>query len=110
MVEHEKNRRLHGAVSMEERRALLGQYYTVLWNDPGLANQDGEIVFDYQQGGSGSLKKRMRHGISAGESSGKIEFSVIGDDYFKNGRVLAWKISLLRGGQVVSEKKSYLWD
>ena len=42
MVRMEKSRRLLGAVSMEERRNRLGQYYTLEWSDPNGAGQ-GEV-------------------------------------------------------------------
>jgi hypothetical protein len=108
MVQNEKLRRLHGAVSLEERKQRLGQYYTVLWNaDPGAKK---EIVFRYQQGASGSRIKEMRRTIPAGTSEGKEEFSIIGDNYFENGRVLAWKIDLTANGETIASKQSYLWE
>lgn len=106
MVHNEKLRRLYGAVSMEERKGRLGQYYTVLWKADGSA--DGAIVFRYQQGGS--RIKEMRHMIPAGKQDGKVEFAVIGDDYFNNGRVLAWKMDLIIGGETIASKQSYLWE
>ena len=108
MVQNAKMRRLYGAVSIEERKQRLGQYYTAVWNaDPGL---EKEIIFQYQQGKSGSLVKRMTRTIGAGTSTGSQEFGVLGDDYFNNGRVLAWKMTLKAGGEVVSTKQSYLWE
>lgn len=109
MVRGEKNRIFHGAVSMEERRKLLGQYYTILWSDPEGAATSHEVVFEFQQGGSGSTIKKRSQKFS-GQSSGKASFSVIGDDYFKGGKVLAWKISLLRDGREIGSRKSYLWQ
>jgi hypothetical protein len=108
MVQNEKLRRLHGAVSLEERKQRLGQYYTVLWSAD--AGAEKEIVFRYQQGGSGSRIKEMRRTLPAGTSEGKEEFSVIGDNYFKNGRVLAWKIDLSANGETIASKQSYLWE
>ena len=106
MMRHEKQRRLFGAVSMEERKGRLGQYYTALWKaDPGL---EKEIVFRYQQGGS--KIKEMRRTIPAGTSEGKEEFTVIGDNYFSNGRVLTWKMDLIAGGETIASKQSYLWE
>ena len=106
MVRNEKLRRLHGAVSMEERKGRLGQYYTALWNaDTAL---EKSVVFRYQQGGS--KIKEMRRDIPAGTSEGKEEFSIIGDNYFNNGRVLAWRMDLIVGGQTVASKQSYLWE
>ena len=106
MVRNEKMRRLYGAVSLEERKSKLGQYYTALWSaDAGV---EKEIVFSYQQGGS--RIKKMRSSIPVGPSEGKQEFAIIGDDYFENGRVLAWKMDLLVGGETIASKKSYLWE
>ncbi len=110
MIRAEKNRIFHGAVSMEERRGRLGQYYTVLWNDSEGAGSSHTVVFEFQQGGSGSLIKKRTVSFANGDASGKAAFSVIGDDYFKSGKVLAWKISLLRGKEVISTKQSYLWQ
>ncbi len=111
MVKMEKDRRLHGAVSMAERREKLGQYYTLIWNDPSGAGQgDAELVFQYQQGASASRVKRMVRSFSSSETTGKAEFAVIGSDYFQNGRVLAWKATLQRGKKVIATRQSYLWQ
>lgn len=108
MVRHEKLRRLYGAVSMEERGQRLGQYYTVIWNAD--ASLEKEILFEYQQGGSASLIKTMRKEIEPGQASGKETFSVIGDNYFENGKVIAWKTSLIVGGETLATEQSYLWE
>jgi hypothetical protein len=114
MVRNEKLRRIHGAVSVAERRQRLGQYYTVLWRDPagdaGAGDGPRDIIFEYQQGATASLVKRMSRRFDAGQTSGVAEFAVIGDDYFTNGRVLAWRVSFLRDGRVVATKQSYLWQ
>jgi len=111
MVKMEKDRRLHGAVSMAERRNKLGQYYTMLWHDPAGVNQgDVEVVFQYQQGATASRVKRMVREFPAADSEGTVEFAVIGDDYFKGGKVLAWKASLQRGKRVIATRQSYLWQ
>lgn len=108
MVQNTKTGRLYGAVSVEERKQRLGQYFRVLWSaDSGL---EKEVIFQYQQGASGSLVKRMERRIPAGSARGVEEFGVIGDDYFDNGRVLAWKMTLRAGGEVISTKQSYLWE
>jgi hypothetical protein len=113
MVRNEKLRRLHGAVSVEERRQRLGQYYTVIWRDPDertASETPREIVFEYQQGATASLVKRLNQRFAHGQHSCVAEFAVIGDDYFTNGRVLAWKVSFMHGGRVVATKQSYLWQ
>ena len=110
MVRQEKLRRLYGAVSIEERKARLGQYYTALWNLPESTASDRKIIFRYQQGKSASLVKTMTRQLPKGEAGGKEEFGITGDDYFDNGRVLAWKTDLIVDGQTVASEQSYLWE
>ncbi len=111
MVNMEKARRLHGAVSMEERRGRLGQYYTLIWDDRnGVGQGEVELVFQYQQGATASRVKRMVRRYPPATSKGKAEFAIIGDDYFKGGKVLAWKATLQRGGKVIATEQSYLWQ
>lgn len=111
MTAMEKSRRLRGAVSMEERRQRLGQYYTLLWHDPsGAGKGPVEVTFLYQQGASASRVKRMTRRFPADAIEGSAEFAVIGEDYFKNGKVLAWKATVSRDGREIASKRSYLWQ
>lgn len=111
MVRMEKERRLRGAVSMEERRQRLGQYYTLIWSDPnGMKSGPVEVVFEYRQGRTSSKVKRMSEIFPASETGGTVEFAVIGDNYFDNGKVLAWRASLRRAGEEIAVRKSYLWE
>jgi len=111
LVRMEKERRLRGAVSLSERKEKLGQYYTLIWNDAAGAGQgEVDVIFQYQQGASASRIKRMTQTFGSGETKGKADFAVIGQDYFKNGRVLAWKATLQRGKRVIATKQSYLWQ
>lgn len=110
MVRMEKSRRLHGAVSMAERRQRLGQYYTLVWQDPdGVGRGAVEVVFQYQQGASASRVKVMKKTFPADVAEGVADFAVIGDDYFDNGKVLAWRASITRGGRELASRQSYLW-
>lgn len=110
MVRMEKARRLHGAVSMAERKQRLGQYYTLLWSDPAGAGQGPvEVVFQYQQGASASRVKRMTKLFPASAKEGVADFAVIGDDYFTNGKVLAWNATVRRGERELAARSSYLW-
>ena len=110
-VRMEKMRRLHGAVSMAERRQRLGQYYTLIWEDQkGVGTGPVEVLFEYRQGGTASKIKRMSELYPPETGSGVVEFAVIGDNYFDNGKVLAWRASVSRGGQELASEKSYLWD
>ena len=111
MLRMEIQRRLHGAISGEERRQRLGQYYTIRWNDPAVKNQgEVKVVFEYQQGSSASLVKKLTEKFPASDSAGVVEFAIIGDDYFTHGKVLTWKATLFRDQKVVASRQSYLWQ
>jgi len=111
MARGEQLYRLRGAVTLEERKSRLGHYYTVDWERPsevGL-NEEMRVVMNYQQAGTASKVLEMTRKIPTGQESGKIEFQVVGEPYRVGGRVLAWRIRLMKGSRVLAEKRSYLW-
>lgn len=111
MIRGERQRRFHGAIGIREQSQRLGYYYTVLWDDDSAG--PGEVVFEFQQGSTGSRVKKMKHQVEAGQPSGKAEFAIIGDDYRKDGkpdRVLAWRCKFYRDGREVASRQSYLWQ
>jgi hypothetical protein len=110
MVRGEIQRRLYGAVSESERQDRLGQYFTVQWNDDSGVGQAVEVVFDYQQASTGSRLKREVRGFDPEATSGQAEFKFIGESFRQEGRVLAWRAALKRGGRELASEQSYLWE
>lgn len=111
MIRSEKLLRLYGAISIEQQRQKLGQYYTILWHDAAGVNQGpAEILFEYKQGKSASAIKHHASSFDSAATEGKTEFSVTGDNYFNNGKVIAWKAYLKRAGKVLHTEQSYLWE
>lgn len=106
----EKESRLRGAISMEERRQRLGQYYTVLWQNNDAKSGQVTVTFEYQQGKTGSQIKRMTQSFPTLDVHGRASFAVIGDDYIQNGRVLAWQVTLSRGDREIASRRSFLWQ
>lgn len=107
-IRGEMNKRLHGAVTLEEREARKGHYYNISWQ--GLSgSQPVTVLFEYRQAATGAENKTLKQ-VMAPSSEGKVELRVAGESYQKGGRVLAWRITLLDGKQSVAQKKSYLWD
>jgi hypothetical protein len=110
VVRGEKLKRLHGAVSAAERRDRLGQYFSVQWDGPaGRESEPVRIAFDYRQAVSASKLLSMEQEF-AGTARGKTEFRVTGEAYQEGGRVLAWRVRLFRGGELVETRHSYMWD
>ncbi len=112
MVRGEVQRRLHGAITLAERREKIGQYYTVSYcrsREESQANAAPvKIIFEYQQAVTASAIKRMEKSVSCTDEQ-EVEFAVVGEDYAKNGRVLTWRVRVMEGEQVLAEKRSYLW-
>ena len=110
MVRGEQRKRLHGAVSNQERQNRLGLYYTANWNDPALMQQAGILQFEYLQQITGASVQKMHHNIKVGESEGTIDFKIIGQAYQTKGRVLAWRLTYWRAGKLIASEQSYLWE
>jgi hypothetical protein len=110
VVRAEKLKRLHGAVSAEQHRDRLGEYFTVRWNGPaGRESEPLRLVFDYQQATTASQVLTMEQKL-AGTAKGTAEFHVSGKAYQTGGRVLAWRIRMFRGDDLVETRRSYLWN
>jgi hypothetical protein len=109
LIDAEEKRRMYGAVGVREQEQRLGIYYDVLWEDDAVG-EPARVVFEYQQASTASKVLKKVQDFSADTRKGKAEFQVIGDDYLKGGRVLAWKCTLLRGGREVASRHSYLWE
>lgn len=107
-IRGEINKRVHGAVTQEERDKRKGDYYTVSWK--GLSGASPvQVTFEYRQATSGSRVKKIDQKLPAAVS-GKTEFQIIGDDFLNKGRVTAWRMSLYDGSEKLATKTSYLWD
>lgn len=109
MVRGEQMYRMRGAVSKEERSQRLGQYYSVCWENSNEAQGPLKIIMNYNQAATGSKVLTMSQDLPAEETSGLVEFSISGEAYRTGGRVLAWRIRMMSGNDVLSEKRSYMW-
>ncbi|MBK1792571.1 hypothetical protein [Persicirhabdus sediminis] len=110
MLRGEQNSKLYGAVTKEERRDRLGEYFAVNWEDEQVAMGEVKIVFTYLQSSTASKQHVMSETFPASTTSGKAEFDIIGEAHREGGRILAWKAELFRGGKKLSMEHSYLWQ
>jgi hypothetical protein len=107
-IRGEMNKRLYGAVSLDEREARKGHYYDISWK--GLSGeQPVTVLFEYRQELTGADEKMIKR-ILAPATDGKVEIQILGESYHSQGRVLAWQVTLLEGSEQVAQKKSYLWE
>lgn len=109
LIDAEHKRRMHGAVGVREQEQRLGHYYTVHWHDESTGGPV-RVVFEYQQAATASKVLRKVRDFDGSTRKGTAEFQIIGDEYLEGGRVLSWKCTLLRGGEEVASRHSYLWQ
>jgi len=107
-ITFERQYRLFGAVTGLDQRQRCGDYFDFFWRAKRPA--DITVRLEYRQ-------EKLHEHVQAQEISYrnvrgtcKTEFKVIGDDYFDNGRVIAWRCLLVENGRIVAENHSYMWE
>ena len=104
----ERQYRLYGAVSYIDQRQRFGNYFDFFWR--AKRPSDVTVRLEYRQ-------EKLHEHVQAQEityrnvrGTNRTEFKVIGDDYFDDGRVIAWRCLLIANGRIVAENRSYLWE
>lgn len=105
----ERQHYLYGAISNEERQDREGNYYTVFWKVDD-TSQPVTVRMECRQKGTGLKIKTMEQTIEHPKRSNTTDFSVIGSDYQTNGPVTCFRVSLVRGKQLLHESKSFNWE
>jgi len=107
-ITFERQYRLFGAVTKLDQHQRCGDYFDFFWRTKRPA--DLTVRLEYRQ-------EKLHEHVEAQEISyrnvrgtHKTEFKVIGDDYFDDGRVIAWRCLLIEGGRIVAQNRSYMWE
>jgi hypothetical protein len=105
----ERQHYLYGAVSKAEVMNRGGHYYTIFWKADD-RTQPVTVRFEYRQANNGLATKVLEEQIDDIRRSNTTKFQVTGDEYTTNGRVTAWRVTLMRGKEELVSKASYLWN
>ena len=105
-ITFERQYRLFGAVTALDQRQRFGNYLDFYWRAKRLS--DVTVRLEYRQ-------EKLHEHVQAFlyrnvRVTHKTEFKVIGDDYFDDGRVIAWRCLLIENGRIVAENRSFLWE
>jgi hypothetical protein len=107
-ISFERQYRMFGAVTALDQRQRFGNYFDFFWR--AKRPSDVTVRLEYRQ-------EKLHEHVQAQEISyrnargnHKTEFKVIGDDYFDDGRVIAWRCLLIENGRIVAENRSFMWD
>jgi hypothetical protein len=107
-IRFERSYRLFGAVTKLDQRERAGNYFDFFWRARRIA--DLTMRLEYKQEKLHAHIQAQEAYYPAARGSFKTEFKVVGDDYFDDGRVIAWRCLLIENGQIVAETHSYLWQ
>jgi len=107
-ISFERQYRLFGAVTQLDQRQRCGNYFDFFWRARRPA--DLTVRLEYRQEKLHALVQAQEVSYPNVHGSHKTEFKVVGDDYFDDGRVTAWRCLLIENGQIVAENRSNLWE
>ena len=69
-----------------------------------------EVRLEYRQEKLHAHVQAQEASYPDARGSYRTEFKVVGDDFFDDGRVIAWRCCLIENGRIVAEKHSYMWE
>src|SRR6266536_5554883 len=107
-IAFERQYRLFGAVTKLDQHQRFGNYFDFFWRAKRPA--DLTVRLEYRQEHLHALVQAQEISYPNVHGSHKTEFKVVGDDYFDDGRVIAWRCLLIENGRIVSENRSYMWE
>jgi hypothetical protein len=98
----------YGAVTKAQAEALMGHYYTVNFTNDG-PPADIIIRMDFRQSLSRDKVNTLEVPFKAAKGGYKQRFVIAGEMYRVYGDVNSWRISVVKDGKIVAQKKSYVW-
>ncbi|HEX8898866.1 MAG TPA: hypothetical protein VF751_09230 [Chthoniobacterales bacterium] len=104
----ERTYRLYGAITNADRYQRYGNYLDFFWRVKRPANVT--VRLEYRQEKLRAFVQAREISYPDAKGNYKTEFAIIGDDYFQDGRVTAWRCLLIEDGKIVAENRSYLWS
>lgn len=104
----ERDYHLFGAITALDQRQRYGNYYTFFWRAKRRA--DITVRLEYRQENLHAFTQAREVQYRNIRGNHETKFAIIGDDFFDDGRVIAWRASLIVNGQIVAVDRSYLWD
>lgn len=107
-IRFERQYRLFGAATKLDQRERYGNYFDFFWRARRAANLI--VRLEYRQEKIHAHVQAQEASYPNARGSYKTEFKVVGDDYLDDGRVTAWRCSLIENGRIVAETHSYMWE
>jgi hypothetical protein len=107
-ITFERQYRLFGAVTGLDQHQRFGDYFDFFWRVK--RPSDVTVRLEYRQEKLHEHTQAQEITYRNVRGTRKTEFKVIGDDYFDDGRVIAWRCLLIANGRIVAENRSFMWE
>ena len=107
-VAFERGYRMFGAITALDQRQRFGNYFDFFWR--ARRDADVRVRLEYRQEKLHAFVQAREVRYPQGRGHHRTEFAIIGDDFFDDGRVIAWRASLIVDGRIVATTRSYLWE
>jgi hypothetical protein len=104
----ERSYLLFGAVTGLDQRQRFGHYFDFWWR----ARHEAPVTvrLEYRQEKLRSFTQAKEISYVNARGTMHTAFRVIGDEFFDDGKIIAWRCLLISDGRIVAEDRSYLWD
>lgn len=107
-ISFERSYLLHGAVTGLDQRQRFGHYFDFWWR----AKHEAPVTvrLEYRQERLKSFTQAKEITYPRARGTMHTEFRVIGDEFFDDGKIVAWRCLLISDGRIVAEDRSYMWE
>src|SRR5437660_12433167 len=97
-----------GSVRALADREASGTYFDLF----GRAKRSSEVTvrWEYRQEKPHEHVQAQEISYRNVRGTHKTEFRVLADDYFDDGRLIAWRCLLIENGRIVAENRSFMWE
>ena len=98
----------HGAILAKDRLDRQGNIFVINWQNDGEPS-DFTVRLDYRQAMTRERVMAKTQEYKNFDGYEKTVIKVTGDKYLRGGVVHSWRISIVRNGKIVAQKKSFIW-
>jgi hypothetical protein len=98
----------HGAILAKDRLDRQGNIFVINWQNDGEPS-DFTVRLDYRQAMTRERVMTKTQEYKNFDGYEKTVIKVTGDEYLRGGVVHSWRISIVRDGKIVAQKKSFIW-
>ncbi len=98
----------HGAILAKDRLDRRGNIFVINWQNDGEPS-DFTVRLDYRQAMTRERVMTKTEEYKNFDGYEKTVLKVTGDEYLRGGVVHSWRISIVRDGKIVAQKKSFIW-